>query len=153
MSDFAPRFTISNRISGGLMEIDRARGFLEAATLSDEWVRRMSQRALLVEAHATTHIEGTELTLAQAELGRFDLLLTDVIMPEVSGPELARLLTASSPDLKVLFMSGYAEDEIVSRGVVSPGVSLVPKPFTPEALALAVRNRLDDHGGARLRSG
>lgn len=68
MSDFAPRFTISNRISGGLMEIDRARGFLEAATLSDEWVRRMSQRALLVEAHATTHIEGTELTLAQAEL-------------------------------------------------------------------------------------
>jgi Fic family protein len=65
---FAPRFTISNRISAGLMEIDRARGFLEAATLSDDWVRRMSQRALLVEAHATTHIEGTELTLAEAEL-------------------------------------------------------------------------------------
>jgi Fic family protein len=65
---FAPRFTISNRISAGLMEIDRARGFLEAATLSDEWVRRMSQRALLVEAYATTHIEGTVLTLAEAEL-------------------------------------------------------------------------------------
>lgn len=67
MADFAPRFTISNRITAGLTAIERARGFLEAATLSDEWVRRMSQRALLVEAHATTHIEGTELTLAQAE--------------------------------------------------------------------------------------
>ena len=67
MVEFAPRFTISNRITAGLTAIERARGFLEAATLSDEWVRRMSQRALLVEAHATTHIEGTELTLAQAE--------------------------------------------------------------------------------------
>src|SRR5688500_15423284 len=67
MAEFAPRFTISNRITAGLTAIERARGFLEAATLSDEWVRRMSQRALLVEAHATTHIEGTELTLAQAE--------------------------------------------------------------------------------------
>jgi Fic family protein len=68
MTDFAPRFTISNRIAAALTTVERARGFLEAATLSDEWVLRMSQRALLVEAHATTHIEGTELTLAQAEL-------------------------------------------------------------------------------------
>ncbi len=68
MPDFAPRFTIGNRVTAGLTEIERARGFLEAATLSDDWVRRMSQRALLVEAHATTHIEGTELSLAQAEL-------------------------------------------------------------------------------------
>jgi Fic family protein len=67
MSAFAPRFTINNRITAGLTAVERARGFLEAATLSEEWVRRMSQRALLVEAHATTHIEGTELTLAQAE--------------------------------------------------------------------------------------
>ena len=67
MSAFAPRFTITNRITAGLTAIERSRGFLEAATLSDEWVLRMSQRALLVEAHATTHIEGTELTLAQAE--------------------------------------------------------------------------------------
>ena len=59
--------SITNAITAGLTAIERARGFLEAATLSDEWVRRMSQRALLVEAHPTTHIEGTELTLEQAE--------------------------------------------------------------------------------------
>src|SRR2546425_4696179 len=67
MSPLAPRFTISNAITAGLTAIERARGFLEAATLSDEWVRRMSQRALLLEAHHTTHIEGTQLTIEQAE--------------------------------------------------------------------------------------
>jgi Fic family protein len=67
MTGFAPRFTITNAITAALTVIERARGFLEAATLSDEWIRRMSQRALLLEAHHTTHIEGTQLTIEQAE--------------------------------------------------------------------------------------
>jgi Fic family protein len=67
VTDFGPRFTITNAVAAGLTAIEWARGFLEAATLSAEWVRRMSQRALLLEAHHTTHIEGTLLTLAQAE--------------------------------------------------------------------------------------
>jgi len=61
------RFTITNRITAALTTIERARGFVEAATLSEQWVRRMSQRALLLEAHHTTHIEGTQLTVEQAE--------------------------------------------------------------------------------------
>jgi len=64
---FHPRFTITNRITEALTRIERARGFLEAATLSEEWVREMGQRALVLEAHHTTHIEGTQLTLDQAE--------------------------------------------------------------------------------------
>lgn len=67
MSAFAPRFTISNAITAALTAIERARGFLEAATLSEAWIERMSQRALLLEAHHTTHIEGTHLTLEEAE--------------------------------------------------------------------------------------
>jgi Fic family protein len=67
MTTFAPRFTITNRITAALTTIERARGFLEAATLSEDWVRRMSQRALLLEAHHTTHIEGTQLSIEQAE--------------------------------------------------------------------------------------
>ena len=67
MTGLSPRFTISNAIAASLTTIERARGFLEAATLSAEWIARMSQRALLLEAHATTHIEGTELTIEQAE--------------------------------------------------------------------------------------
>lgn len=64
---FHPTFTITNRIAAGLTRIERARGFLEAATLSDAWVREMGRRALILEAHHTTHIEGTRLTLDQAE--------------------------------------------------------------------------------------
>lgn len=67
MADLVPKFTISNAITAGLTAIERARGFLEAATISEEWTRRMSQRALLLEAHHTTHIEGTHLTIEQAE--------------------------------------------------------------------------------------
>jgi Fic family protein len=64
---FVPRFTITNGITAHLTTIERARGFLEAATLSEQWVRRMSQRAILLEAHHTTHIEGTQLSVEQAE--------------------------------------------------------------------------------------
>lgn len=65
--DFKAIFKISNSITAALTEIERARGFLEAATLSDAWIREMGHRALVREAHYTTHIEGTHLTLAQAD--------------------------------------------------------------------------------------
>lgn len=67
MKKFAPQFVITNKIAKALTQIERARGFLEAATLSEDWIARMSRRALLLEAHFTTHIEGTQLSLAQAE--------------------------------------------------------------------------------------
>ena len=63
---FEPRFSITNAITAALTEIERARGFLEAATLADEWVDAMRSRAFLLEAHHTTHIEGTRLTLEDA---------------------------------------------------------------------------------------
>ena len=66
-ASFAPTFRITNRITAGLTHIERARGFLEAATLSENWVREMGNRALVLEAYHTTHIEGTRLTLDQAE--------------------------------------------------------------------------------------
>lgn len=62
-----PRFTITNAIAADLTAIERARGFLEAAQLSKEWIERMSSRALLLEAHHTTHIEGTQLSIEQSE--------------------------------------------------------------------------------------
>jgi len=66
LSGFAPRFTITNAIALSLTSIERARGFLEAATLSEAWIERMSRQALLLEAHHSTHIEGTQLTLDEA---------------------------------------------------------------------------------------
>lgn len=67
MSDLKPKFTITDSVTAALTRIERARGFLEAATLSREWVRSMGARALILEAHHSTHIEGTRLTLEQAE--------------------------------------------------------------------------------------
>lgn len=64
---FNPSFTITNRMTSAITQIERARGFLEAAHLSADWVRDMSDRALILEAHHTTHIEGTLLTLEQSE--------------------------------------------------------------------------------------
>lgn len=64
---FAPRFTITNKITTALTTIERARGFLDAAKLSDEWIAQMQARALVLEAHHTTHIEGTKLTFEQSE--------------------------------------------------------------------------------------
>jgi Fic family protein len=63
---FQPRFSITDRITAGLTLIERARGFLDAAIFSDQWLLEMGQRALVLEAHHTTHIEGTHLTLDQA---------------------------------------------------------------------------------------
>jgi len=64
---FAPRFTITNAITAALTRIERARGFLDATKLSEEWISKMQKRALVLEAHHTTHIEGTQLTLEQSE--------------------------------------------------------------------------------------
>ena len=64
---FAPRFTVTHPVTAALTRIERARGFLEAAKLSEDWIRRMGERALVLEAHHTTHIEGTRLTLEQSE--------------------------------------------------------------------------------------
>lgn len=82
-----PRFTISHAITGGLARIERARGFLEAARLSENWVRQMSERALLLEAHHTTHIEGTRLTLAEAEQ-----LLAGQPVPRADADDVRELL-------------------------------------------------------------
>jgi CheY-like chemotaxis protein len=83
------------------------------------------------------------LQLIQNEPVKVHLLVTDVIMPEMNGRELAERLSAMYPDLVVLFMSGYAEDVIAERGVVEEGVHFLEKPFTAADLAAAVRVALD----------
>jgi PAS domain S-box-containing protein len=72
-----------------------------------------------------------------------ELLLTDVVMPQMSGPELARRLTAVRPEMKVLCMSGYADDAALRHGVVQSGLAFLQKPLTVEALTRKVREVLD----------
>jgi FixJ family two-component response regulator len=72
-----------------------------------------------------------------------DLLLTDVVMPGLSGSQLAELLAAERPGLRVLFMSGYTDDALSPHGVLGPGVHYLQKPFSPDVLAQKVREVLD----------
>jgi DNA-binding response OmpR family regulator len=71
-----------------------------------------------------------------------DLLLTDVVMPEMSGPDLRDLLEPIRPDMQVLFMSGYTDDLIAKRGVLGTGESLLNKPFNAAQLLVRVREAL-----------
>ena len=84
------------------------------------------------------------LMLAGGEHGRdIDLLVTDVVMPEMSGRELAETLQDRHPDLKVLFISGYTDDEVLRRGISGRDAPLVRKPFSAEELVRRVRALLD----------
>jgi Fic family protein len=91
MTTFIPKFTITNRMTAAITQIERTRGFLEAAQLSDEWVRDMGNKALIKEAHHTTHIEGTRLTMDQAER-----LWNGEIVPEADPDDTRELLNYRS---------------------------------------------------------
>ncbi len=83
------------------------------------------------------------LAISQKHRGTIHLMLTDVVMPHMNGRELHEKLAPLRPGLRVLYMSGYAEAGIVHDGVIDPGTSFIPKPFTPESLAAKVREVLD----------
>ena len=101
-SGFHPVFRISNAMTAGLTRIERARGFLEAARLSEDWLATMRSRALLLEAHHTTHIEGTRLTLEQAEQ-----LLAGKKVPGADPDDTRELLNYRTA---FEFVSGYLND-------------------------------------------
>ena len=84
--------------------------------------------------------------------GQISLVLTDVVMPGVGGPELARRIQQRTPHLPVLFTSGYTDSEIARRGLLQPGAAFLQKPFTPAALVRAVRERLDQSPHLGVRS-
>jgi DNA-binding NtrC family response regulator len=92
---------------------------------------------------------GEALVYSEDHPGRIHLLLTDVVMPGMSGPALAKRLASARVDMKVLCMSGYTDDSIVRHGVLEAQVDYIQKPITPEALTTRLRQVLD---GARKSS-
>lgn len=88
------------------------------------------------------HPEEAE-TICSADSNGIELLLTDVIMPGMSGPELFKRVTAQNPSIKVLFMSGYIDDSVVRQGIQEKEVAFLQKPFSPLSLAKKVREVLN----------
>ena len=93
------------------------------------------------------------IRLAEERQGMIDLLLTDVIMPEMNGRELAKNLLSLYPDLACLFMSGYTADVIAHRGVLDEGVNFIQKPFTSRGLSMAVRLALEKKSPVSAKDG
>jgi PAS domain S-box-containing protein len=101
-------------------------------------ILEMSGYVVLEARHGAEALE-----ISNRHPGAIHLLVTDVVMPQMSGRELAQRLATLRPDLKVLYMSGYTDDAIVRHGVLAAGIAFLSKPFTPDALALKVREVLD----------
>jgi two-component system cell cycle sensor histidine kinase/response regulator CckA len=108
-------------------------------------LRRLSRRVLAQFGYTVVEApDGEEaLRLAEAYHGPIHLVLTDVVMPRMSGRDLAERVLASHPEAKILFMSGYTDDAVVQHGVLTQEVALLRKPFTPYALAARVREVLE----------
>jgi PAS domain S-box-containing protein len=112
----------------------------------EEAVRRAAQRILEAAGYEVlTASNGDEaVALVRAHAGDIHLLLTDVVMPGMSGRELAERLEVLRPALKVLFVSGYTDDAIVHHGVLETGTPFLGKPFAVSALTRKVREVLDE---------
>jgi len=104
-------------------------------------VREILEMSGYVVLEARHGAEALEVSRAHPSV--IHLLVTDVVMPQMSGRELAQRLATLRPELKVLYMSGYTDDAIVRHGVLASGIAFLSKPFTPDALALKVREVLD----------
>jgi two-component system cell cycle sensor histidine kinase/response regulator CckA len=84
------------------------------------------------------------LAIVEGHPARIHLLVSDVVMPMLSGPELARRLRELRPEIRTLFLSGYTEELVGSKGGLRAGDGFLSKPFTPDALARNVRELIDE---------
>jgi PAS domain S-box-containing protein len=111
----------------------------------EEGVRKLTRRMLAAAGYTvlTAANGGEALLICEQDPRPIHLVLTDVIMPRMSGKELVDRLARVRPGIKVLYMSGYTDDAIVHHGVLDPGASFIGKPFAQEDLARKVREVLD----------
>jgi CheY-like chemotaxis protein len=136
----------ANQQGNDILPTDLPGGTETVLLVEDEHtVRNLCSRILGGLGYQVTQARsGAEAVAAAADRAdRIDLLLTDVVMPGMSGKELATRLVRHHPEMKVLFMSGYTDDAIVHHGVLDEGVSFIGKPYTPSALARKVREVLE----------
>ena len=111
----------------------------------DPQLRSLVRRCLASSGYSVIEAcDGAQaLDLAASHVGTIDLLVTDIVMPNLSGKDLAERLLLDRPGLRVLYMSGYSDEAIARHGELTPGAVFLQKPVTPNALVRAVRSTLD----------
>ncbi|MGH7581509.1 MAG: PAS domain S-box protein [Gemmatimonadales bacterium] len=119
----------------------------------EDVVRMLACRELREQGYTVLEARHGREALDLVEAGRhgIDLVISDVVMPELSGRELGARLALLQPELPVLYISGYTGDDVIQRGLLEPGVPFQQKPFTPEGLARKVRDMLDGRRANRQR--
>jgi two-component system cell cycle sensor histidine kinase/response regulator CckA len=112
----------------------------------DPGIRVLTSRALQGRGYSVLEAESgpDALRLAQEYEGPIDLVITDIVMPEMSGRRLAETMHDLHPTARILFMSGFTPEEVVRQGLLEPHAKFLEKPFNPESLARKVREVLDD---------
>src|SRR5690349_1136360 len=130
------------------------RGYGRILVVEDEpMLRDLARRALDRRGYEVVVVTdgASALRLLEGDTPRFDLVLTDVVMPKLNGKELADRIWSRFPGLPVLFMTGYSPQDVLKRGLVIARASFIQKPFTPEGLVEAVERMLN--AGARAGAG
>jgi CheY-like chemotaxis protein len=138
--------TLAPAVGAEKLPLDYYRGTETILVVDDEESLRTVVVDLLGQLgyHMLSAANGQEaLKLASEYPDRIDLLLSDVIMEGLPGPELAEKLVQSRPELKVVFISGFADNSIAPNGVLKPGTVLIQKPFTVRVLSAKLREILD----------
>ena len=111
----------------------------------DSQVRQLTRTVLQRSGYQVLEAQnaGEALMMSEQHVGAIHLLLSDVVMPRVSGPVLAQRLLRARPHMKVLFMSGHVDDALKLQDVMEAGAAFLPKPVLPGALQRKVREVLD----------
>jgi two-component system cell cycle sensor histidine kinase/response regulator CckA len=115
----------------------------------EDMVRKLASELLAEGGYTVLEANGGEeaIQLGKEHTARIDLLITDVVMPKLSGKEVAEQLRAIHPETRVLFMSGYTDEAIVHHGIVDSDIAFIQKPFSERALAQKIRDVLDATNG------
>ena len=121
----------------------------------EDGVRALVRQILVKQGYTVLESRhaGEALLLCERHQGMIDLLLTDVVLHQMSGRELAERLTTVRPKMRVLYISGYTDDAVVQHGVLEAGTAFLQKPFTTDALTRKVRQVLNANLSTTTRSG